>query len=106
MIIVTYKPKTMEVKISGHAGYDRRGKDIVCSAVSILFYTLGEALMQSMDMMEDYPIVKDEEGDGLIVCTPKPEYRGKIARSYWTVTKGFEMLAEQYPKHVKFFVQK
>ena len=106
MITILYKPKTMEIKISGHAGYDRKGKDTVCAAVSTLFYTLGEVLLKSMDMMDDYPIVKDDEGDGYLVCTPKPEYRGRIERSYWTIIQGFKMVAENYPQYVKFIVKK
>ena len=105
MISITFKPKTMELKINGHAGQNKKGKDIVCSAVSTLFYTLGEALMQSMHMMEESPIVKDEEGDGYIVCKTKKEYEANVSLIYWTVLVGMEMLANQYPKYVKFFIE-
>ena len=105
MIQITFKPKTMELMVSGHAGHGKKGKDIVCAAVSTLFYTLGEALMQSAPMLYEEPLVKDEEGDGYIVCHPKEEYEGNIARTYWTVLIGLQMIAEQYPKNVKFFVE-
>lgn len=105
MIQITFKPKTMELMVSGHAGHGKKGKDIVCAAVSTLFYTLGEALMQSTPMLYEEPLVKDEEGDGYIVCHPKEEYEGNIARTYWTVLIGLQMIAEQYPKNVKFLVE-
>ena len=105
MIERTFKPKTMELKIQGHAGHGKKGKDIVCSAISTLFYTLGEALWQSADMLLEEPLIKDEEGDGYLVCHPKEEYEGNIARTYWTILVGMQMVAEQYPKHVKFEVQ-
>lgn len=104
MINITFKPKTMELEIHGHAGHGKKGKDIVCSAISTLFYTLGEALYESIDMLEEAPIFKDEEGEGYIRCTPKEEYEGNIARTYWTVLVGMQMIAEQYPKNVKFRV--
>ena len=43
MINITFKPNTYELEITGHAGHDVKGKDIVCAAVSTLFYTLGQA---------------------------------------------------------------
>ena len=104
MIQITFKPNTMELNVQGHAGHGKKGKDIVCSAISTLFYTLGENLLQSLEMIDGTPIVKDEEGYGLICCTPKPEYEGNIALVYRTVLIGMEMIAEQYPKNVKFEV--
>jgi uncharacterized protein YsxB (DUF464 family) len=106
MIEITFKPKTMELKIQGHAGHGKKGKDIVCSAISTLFYTLGENLWQSSQMLCEEPLIKDEEGDGYLVCHPKEEYEGNIALVYRTILIGMEMIAEQYPKNVKFEVEK
>lgn len=105
MIQITFKPKTLELSVNGHAGYGKKGKDIVCSAISTLFYTLGEALYESGEMLEEAPIFKDEEGDGYLACTPKAEYAGSIARTYWTILVGMQMMAGQYPKNVKFIVE-
>lgn len=104
MIHITFKPKTMELTINGHAGHGKKGKDIVCSAISTLFYTLGENLLQSLEMQKETPIIKDEEGGGIICCTPKPEYEGNIALIYRTVLVGMEMVADHYPKNVRFEV--
>jgi uncharacterized protein YsxB (DUF464 family) len=104
MIHIVFKPKTMELTINGHAGHGKKGKDIVCSAISTLFYTLGESLWQSASMLWKEPIIKEEEGDGYLVCHPKEEYEGNIALIYRTVLIGMEMVAEQYPKNVKFEV--
>ena len=104
MIQITFKPKTMELMVNGHAG-GKKGKDIVCSAVSALFYTLGEALIQSASMLCEEPLIKDADGEGYIVCHPKEEYHGNIARTYWTILVGMQAIAEQYPKNVKFTVE-
>lgn len=47
MITVTVfnkKDKIVGVQLEGHAGFGRRGKDIVCSAVSILYINLVNSL--------------------------------------------------------------
>lgn len=105
MINITFRPKTMELEVQGHAGHGKKGKDIVCSAISTLFYTLGDSLMQYMDAMEELPIVKDDEGEGYISCKPKEEYEANISLIYWTVLNGIQMVAENYPKNVKFTVE-
>lgn len=105
MINITFKPKTMELEVKGHAGHGKKGKDIVCSAISTLFYTLGEALYQSAEMLEEAPIFKDEEGDGYLCCTPKEEYEGNIARTYWTILVGMQLLADQYQKNITFTIE-
>lgn len=61
--------------------------------------------MQYMDAMEELPIVKDDEGEGYISCKPKEEYEANISLIYWTVLNGIQMVAENYPKNVKFTVE-
>ena len=100
MVTIELKPNTWELTITGHAGHGKKGKDIVCASVSMLFYTLGEALYDSVDMLEEAPVFKDEEGEGYLSCKPKKEYVGNIARSYWTIMEGFQLLANEYKKNV------
>ena len=101
MINITFKPKTFELEINGHAGQNKKGEDIVCSAISTLFYTLGQALISSEGMLEEKPIFKDEDGAGYLSCKPKQEYEGNIVRSYWTILVGLQLVAENYKKYVK-----
>lgn len=105
MINITFDPKNFELEVSGHAGQDEKGHDIVCSAVSMLFYTLAQALNQSEDMLKKLPIIKIEDGNGYIKCRPKKEYMGNIARSYWTILCGIELLVEEYPQYITFTVK-
>ena len=102
MIKIAFDPEKYEIKIKGHANHGKKGEDIVCAAVSALFYTLGKALVDSSDMLLEPPICKDESGNAIISCKPKPEYEGYIARSYWTILEGFDFLAKSYEKNVKF----
>ena len=105
MINITFKPKTMELEIIGHAGHGNKGKDIVCSAVSCLFYTLGENLYENIWMLEEAPIFKDEDGEGYISCIPKKEFAGSVSLIYWTILNGMKMVADNYKKNVKFRVE-
>lgn len=104
MIEITFKPKTMTVKVTGHAGQAEKGQDIVCSAVSILFYTLAQAVLISRDALEDEPLIITDDGDGLVSCKPKKEYEGTIQRTYWTILTGFDLLADEYKDYVSFTV--
>lgn len=101
MIRITFTPETLELSIKGHAKHGKKGEDIVCAAVSTLFYTLGEALSESREMLTKEAVFKDENGKGLISCVPKPEYEGNIARTYWTILTGLQLLEKNYKKNVR-----
>ena len=105
MINITFKPKTLELLLEGHAEYSEKGEDIVCAAISTLFYTLGQALIDSEEMLTEEPIFKDEEGKGYLCCKPKEEYNGNIVRTYWTILVGIQLMADQYEKYIKFKVE-
>jgi uncharacterized protein len=47
-----------EFQVTGHAGYDRAGKDIICSAVSAVVYTALGA-MQELCEINDF---KEQDG--------------------------------------------
>lgn len=104
MIEIKFDPKNLELKVEGHAGQDVKGKDIICSAVSMLFYTLAESLVRSEDMMKKHPIITMEDGNGYIKCRPKKEYKRNISIMYWTVLNGLELLADEYPQYITFEV--
>ncbi len=100
MINITFNPKTFTLDVTGHAEHGKKGEDIVCSAISTLFYTLGEALYESREMMAEDIVFSDEDGNGHLSCKPKAEYEGNIARTYWTILVGFDLVAKNYKKNV------
>jgi uncharacterized protein YsxB (DUF464 family) len=102
MIKIKFNPKNYDLKITGHADHGKKGEDIVCSAISTLFYTLGEALYESRNMLDGKLTFVNDNGKGHIWCKPKPEYEGNIARTYWTIMVGFDLVAKNYEKNVKF----
>lgn len=105
MITIKTNMKKYEVKISGHADFDEKGKDIVCAGISALFYTLYEVLYQNQVMLEPKSLKAImNEGAGTISCKPKKEYEGNAQLMYMTVLTGFKMMADNYPEYVKFVV--
>jgi uncharacterized protein YsxB (DUF464 family) len=104
MIHITFVPQSFELTVDGHAGHGKKGEDIVCAAISTLFYTLGEALYQSEDMMLSPLVFEDKDGKGYIKCSPKEEYAGNIVRTYWSILVGMELVANNYPDNVTFQV--
>ena len=104
MINITFDPNTYTLDITGHAEHGKKGEDIVCSAISTLFYTLAESLYQSKDMLtEDFEFT-DDDGNGHLSCKPKPEYEQNISLIYWTILNGFQIVADNYKENIKFEV--
>ena len=104
MINITFNPSAFELKVEGHANYGEKGEDIVCAAVSILFYTLAKALNDSEKMLIEHPIIEEADGNGLISCRPKPEYEANVSLIYWTILNGFELIEQNYEENLKFEV--
>lgn len=104
MININFNPKTFTLDITGHAEHGKKGEDIVCSAISTLFYTLGEALYQSREMMVEDIVFSDEDGNGHLSCKPKAEYEANVSLIYWTILTGFELVSKNYEKNVTLHV--
>ena len=105
MVEVVFKPKELELIVRGHAGADEKGKDIICSAVSMLAYQLAYAVEESKDMLEEEPIIHMEEGDVLISCIPRRPFLATMQRTYWTVLCGFELLISMHGNYINFTVE-
>lgn len=104
MIEIRFNPSAFKLDVTGHAEYAKKGDDIVCSAISTLFYTLAEALLQSKQMMQEDIDIIIEDGNGYISCKPKEEYEANVSLIYWTILTGFELVAKNYEKNVSLLV--
>lgn len=101
MIEIKFKPDTFTLDITGHAEHGEKGEDIVCAAISTLFYTLAESLYAMKEYTESLDI-DDTDGHGHIVCNPKEKYEANISLIFWTILNGFELVAKNYQDNVKF----
>ena len=105
MVKISFNPKKYEIKITGHAKCGKKGEDIVCAAVSALFYTLAQSVISVPHMFKEPPKVSDESGNGYLSCKPKEEYERNVALIYWTICNGFSLLSEEYKENVKFIAK-
>ena len=92
MIKVNYNDKV--IKISGHAGFDEYGKDIVCASVSSIVYTTVNGVLNinegAINFIDDKELVIEIISDDSIT--------NKLINSMLDLLKDLE---KQYPKNIK-----
>ena len=110
MLNITVNSNEHKFKMTGHANYAEQGKDIVCSAASILFYTACETVkMLGEKAFESKPVFyigdSDEGVTATIECKPKEDYTAVIDTIYQTIFNGYKLLAEGYPNNVQITIE-
>ena len=95
------KGVSYELYAKGHAGYSKKGEDIICAAISILLYTLVTSI--DVDDLAKDPIVVMESGNTFIRIEPKKSRIQKIAGVFSVINNGFKILSENFPKNIRFF---
>lgn len=110
MLNVTVNTKGYTFTMTGHARYAELGKDIVCSAASILFYTACETVsMIDSNAFEDKPTFNIDNNESnisaYIKCKPKEDYTAVIDTIYQTIYNGYKLLADGYPNNVSLTVE-
>lgn len=89
------------LRITGHAGYAEHGKDIVCSAVSILFQTLASNVCSLCNKEDECRgeceerIVELTEGDSWVMGNGQ-----EAVNALKVILPGFRMLADNYQQYV------
>lgn len=93
---------SITLKLSGHAGQANKGEDIVCSACSILAYTVAQTIqfMYEEGNLQKKPHLKLQEGDTIIVAKPKKESYTEALHAFFVVQVGYHLLAHNYPQYV------
>ena len=92
MIKVDYNDKV--IKISGHAGFDDYGKDIVCASVSSIVYTTVNGIMN----INENAIKFTDNTDMVIENISNDDITNKLLDSMLDLLKDLE---KQYPKNIK-----
>ena len=94
---------TIILKVEGHAGMDDKGHDIVCSAASILTYTIAQYLqyIYKRGGLQKKPRIDIKDGDALIIAKPKKEYEGEVLNAFFVAEVGYSLLAQNYPQYVE-----
>lgn len=107
MIEIIYDRKALKVTVKGHARSGENGRDLVCSAASILVYTLSANVKQLCADKKRVrrPVIKIAEGDATVACAPVHGMSAVTTLIFDTVCAGFEILAREYPKNVSYVVK-
>lgn len=92
MIIIKYEKREngFGLWITGHAKYAEEGKDIVCAAVSALYYAITNYCIQSAQRC-DY---EADPGDSYVIAY------GLDMEVFKAILTGLEVISEQYKDYV------
>jgi uncharacterized protein YsxB (DUF464 family) len=102
MIEIRFNPKGNVLRMNGHADFNP-GNDVICSAASVICYTLAQNYQFCFDRgeLEKPPHIKLEGGNVVLAATPKRKYRKAFNVMVNAVLVGFVLLANQFPDNVK-----
>lgn len=91
------------LRVTGHAGYAPKGSDTICSAASVLAYTLSQVMkrMYEESSLHDEPQICLEEGNTIIVAKPVMERYRECLHAFFVIQVGFELLSRSYPDYVE-----
>ena len=92
MIKVNYNDKY--IKISGHAGFNNYGNDIVCASVSSIVYTTVNGILN----INKNSIKFEDNLELVIEVLDNNEITNKLINSMLDLLKDLE---KQYPKNIK-----
>lgn len=94
--------KSLILTIKGHSGQAPIGKDIVCASVSILAYTVAQAVlkMKEQGKLKKKPTIRLDEGDAVITCKPNRAFTSEAMSIFSVAEGGYDLLAKNYPEFV------
>ena len=106
MIRVTYYREYNRLTVEGHAGSGPEGHDLVCASASTLALTLAGnvAHMEALGAVHGV-IIKLEEGNAEIQCTPYRRYKDSVRQIFQAICVGFELLATKYNENISYAVR-
>lgn len=103
MISVQYDREGVSVSVEGHARSGQEGHDLVCAAVTTLFYTLAEnsnMLQRRYGGSGGYDL---EKGSGGVWYNSVTNVDADAAREIFdAICVGFALLAEKYSQFIVF----
>lgn len=94
---------TISLTVSGHAGQAEEGHDLVCSACSILAYTVAQVVTTERfaGSFKTEPIIVLSKGGAYICCEPTKEMYYEILHTFYVAEVGYTLLSLNYPQFVE-----
>lgn len=94
---------SIHMTLKGHSGSAPKGEDLICSAATMLAYTVAQAVqfMYSSDKLKKKPKIHITDGEATIIATPKEEAYAEALLTFWVAQCGAHVLVRNYPEYVK-----
>ena len=102
---ITNSKRILALELTGHAGSDDPGKDLICAAASVMAYTFAQIVEDKTFKMKRPPEIEIEKGYAKIRCEPLYSLRPEIKTCLDTVTVGFKLLEYNFPEYLKLVIQ-
>ncbi|MCL6637988.1 MAG: ribosomal-processing cysteine protease Prp [Alicyclobacillus sp.] len=83
--------------VSGHAGYERRGRDVVCAAVSALVLNA----VNSCEHLLGVVLPTQDDGERLTCDVPAHAQSAEVDLLMRSMVFGLEQTATAHPRHVR-----
>lgn len=99
MTRVFYDEANFCLSMTGHSMYAPRGEDLICAALSVLMFTLEEAVMDHKETM--LPTVSHADGGIRIQCRPKDKHKRTCRTIFRTIYTGCELMSSRFPEYVQ-----
>ena len=93
---------SIHMSLKGHAQSAPYGEDLICSAATMLAYTVGQAVqfMYMSDKLKKKPKIQIKDGEAVVIATPKEESYAEVLLAFWVAQCGAHVLCSNYPENV------
>ena len=94
---------SIHMTLKGHAQAAPKGEDLVCSAATMLAYTVAQAVkfMHEQGKLKKKPKISIRDGIATIIATPTEEGYAEALHTFWVAQCGIHVLQHNYPQNVK-----
>lgn len=94
---------SIHMTLKGHALSAPKGEDLICSAATMMAYTVAQAVqfMDECDKLKKKPKIRIKDGEATIIATPKEDAFAETLHTFWVAQCGIHVLAHNYPNNVK-----
>lgn len=100
IIKATNKDRKYEILVTGHCGYDEKGKDIACAGASTLMVSLARSLELYNEYLDDRPDIIMIDGYASFVFKANEKSEESIKALYDMTIEGFKWLQHEFKENI------
>ena len=93
---------SIHMTLKGHADAAPKGEDLICSAVTMLAYTVAQAVqfMYENKNLKEKPEIRIADGEATIIAKPTEEAYAETLHTFRVAQCGVHVLANNNPDNV------